>query len=323
MRRRVWSETVPYERLIEPEVLGLLRRYAIDVLVAVRPPDLGTLPRVVAVCADAGVGFTAWPMLDDADGRWASARNANVFVTFVRRVLAAAPLREIAIDLEPPIEDVRAVLEGTSGAGRALRRAPTRDTFARARATYAALVDELHAAKVRTTAAALPVVLLDPHGQRPRWQRLAGTPVEGPAFDHVSVMLYTTMIEGWSRGLLRRDHARAVLAAACRAVAHRFGSVGGVSLGAVGVGALGDEPIYRDASELADDVAIARAAGCDDLTLFDLGGVLARTPAEAWLEAFVGTPAATSLPAESRRARILRASVPLLRWRARARAPTR
>lgn len=303
--------------MIEPSVLALLRRHAIDVLVAVRPHDLGALPRVVAACRDAGVGIAAWPMLDDSDGRWASVRNVEAFALLVRRVLDAVTVDEIAIDLEPPIDDVRAMLGGARARARVLRAAPTREAFAAARARYVALVDELHAEGIRSTAAALPVVLLDPHGQRPRWQRLAGTPVEGPAFDHVSVMLYTTMIEGWSRGMLARNHARAVLAAACRAVANRFGSTGGVSLGAVGVGALGDEPIYRDARELADDVAIARAAGCDDLTLFDLGGVLARPPAEAWLEAFVRTPAAESLPFESRRARLLRASVPFLRWRVR------
>jgi hypothetical protein len=59
-----------------------------------------------------------------------------------------------------------------------------------------------------------------------------------------------------------------------------------MSLGCVGTGALVDEPVYRDPSELAEDVAIARAGGCHDLSLFDLGGVLHREPAEAWLEAF-------------------------------------
>jgi hypothetical protein len=56
------------------------------------------------------------------------------------------------------------------------------------------------------------------------------------------------------------------------------------------VGALGDEPVYRAVRELREDVAAARAAGIEDLSLFDLGGVLARPPAEAWIEALVETP---------------------------------
>ena len=54
------------------------------------------------------------------------------------------------------------------------------------------------------------------------------------------------------------------------------------------MGALGDEPRYRDPSELAVDVAVARAGGVETLNLFDLGGVLRRGPAEAWLEALTG-----------------------------------
>src|SRR6185369_4864072 len=122
-------------------------------------------------------------------------------------------------------------------------------------------------------------------------------------WDHLTPMLYTSIIEGWSRGLLRRADARAVLSWSCARSLKKFGEVAGASLGAVGTGAFGDEPVYRSPAELADDVAVARAAGIDDLALFDLGGVLRRPPAEAWLEAFVETPPAASLPDPTWRAR--------------------
>jgi hypothetical protein len=64
----------------------------------------------------------------------------------------------------------------------------------------------------------------------------------------------------------------------------------------VGTGAFGDEPTYRSPAELADDVAVARGAGVDDLALFDLGGVLRRPPAEAWLEAFTAIDAGAPPP---------------------------
>ena len=50
-------------------------------------------------------------------------------------------------------------------------------------------------------------------------------------------------------------------------------------------------------------MAVTRAAGVDDLTLLDLGGVLGRPPAEAWLDAFVETPAAAAIPEAPRRVR--------------------
>ncbi|MFK5151303.1 hypothetical protein ACI4CU_28550, partial [Klebsiella pneumoniae] len=79
-----------------------------------------------------------------------------------------------------------------------------------------------------------------------------------------------------SRRVLDRRDVRALLSAATLAAVARFGDRASVSLGCVGTGALGDEPIYRSPDELADDVAIAAEAGATDLALFDLGGVLAR-----------------------------------------------
>jgi hypothetical protein len=169
-----------------------------------------------------------------------------------------------------------------------------------------ALGDALHDAGQEVSTAVPPTVLLDPEGAGPRpYEELLGTPVEGLPWDHVSVMLYTSMIEGWSRGVLRRADARALLAAAAAGAAARFGDRAGVSLGCVGVGAFGNEPVYRSVGELADDVAIARAAGVDDLTLFDLGGVLGRPDPEAWLDAFTETPPASRVPPKGLRVRAI------------------
>src|SRR5262249_35561414 len=141
---------------------------------------------------------------------------------------------------------------------------------------------------------------------------------DGIGWDHVSAMLYTSILEGWSAGLLRRDDVRAILGWSCRQAALRFGPIAGASLGAVGTGAFGDEPTYKGPQELADDGAVARAAGLDDLTLFDLGGVLRRPPADAWLVPFVSAEPAPRLPELGLRARAAvagaRASDVVLGW---------
>ena len=116
-------------------------------------------------------------------------------------------------------------------------------------------------------------------------QRTLGTPVDALPVDSHSVMAYTSLFEGWSRGLVGRRRAEWMLSLCARSARTRWGTRASLSLGAVGTGAFGDEPTYRSPAELTRDVAIARAASITDLSLFELGGLLRRAPAQAWLEA--------------------------------------
>jgi hypothetical protein len=310
MRRRVWCETVPTGELAAPSTVALLRRYELHPIVAVWPDTLAEARATVCRFADAGLAPALWPMLPDRDGRWIGATNADTFCAFAERVASEGAAREIVLDLEPPIAALRASIAAPMGApppnpcsrlaqATAMHVLPTpvdRRTFHRSRDRIAALASRLHTVGAAVSAAVAVPVLFDRPGAVPGWQLRLGTPVDGIAWDHVSPMLYTSIIEGWSRGLLDRDAARAMLAWGCRETSARFGPIAGASLGAVGTGAFGDEPTYRSPDELSDDVATARAAGVDDLALFDLGGVLRRPPVEAWLEAFTTTAPAESLP---------------------------
>jgi hypothetical protein len=319
-RRRIWSEMQSSLALAEPRVLELLRRFGIAPIVAVWPSTpVATVARAVQVIEGEGLPVAIWPMLDDGDGRWANTGNAEVFARFVEAFahalgrLGRSP-GEVVIDLEPPIEEMRASVAKTRGAvhARFLPIAAARRSFAAGRARLRALGDTLRRTGARVSAVVPPTVLLDPAEEGPRpFQELFGTPVDGLAWDHVSVMLYTSIIEGWSRGVLRRQDARALLGIAAGHTAARFGDRAGASLGAVDVGAFGDEPIYRSPRELADDVAIAIAAGIDDLALFDLRGVLRRGDPEAWLEAFTSTEPIASVPLPTNRVRAVLAGARL------------
>ncbi len=288
-RRRIWSETLGYEALGSAEVIALLRRYELDVLVAVTPDLLAEAPKVLERLAGGGVHAAIWPMLDDAAGRWASSATLPRYVAFVERLTrelarAAVPVVEVAFDLEPPFAAAQAASHGALL--QPLRTAlALRKDFDKAALALAAHVTRL-GETAQVSCAAVPLVLLDP-ARRPFYQALLGTPVDGVAFGSVSVMAYTSIVEGWSGGLVDRRAAVGVLGECARLALARYAKRASLSLGTVGTGAFHDEPIYRSPGELAEDVATARAFGVDDLTLFDLGGVLRRGPPEAWLEAFV------------------------------------
>lgn len=286
MPRRVWCETLSLAEATAPTTISLLRRYQLGIELAVRPWQVEAWPDAVARLRDGGVPVGAWPMLADDAGRWASTSSMPAFVALVDRVLAAAPAVDgVVIDLEPPIATMAAWQ-----AGRPARPPGDRAAFAAARAALSAGIARWRVgpdgAARGVGTALMPMLVAEGVGT---WmQRALTTPVTGLPFDRHSVMAYTSLLEGWSRGLLGRRRAEWVLAATARLARRRFGARVGLSLGAVGAGAFGDEPAYRAPRELARDVAIARRAGITDLTLFDLGGVLRRGPPEAWLEALVG-----------------------------------
>lgn len=296
---RIYSETLPWSDLLRPTTLALLARYRLELVLAVRPWDLAALSDVAKALRDADVPLLVWPMLDDAQGRWMSVHNAHEFRAFALSIcdlLAETPPRDVLFDLEPPFERARALialamrshtLEGIARFAAELKK-PAVATFDAASVELARTGDEIRARGITTSAAVWPLVALDAPAAR-GWQTLLGTPVDALAASHVSVMMYSSIFEGWSRGTVRRRDARALLAAATVRAAKRWGTRAGISLGCVGAGAFADEPTYRDPSELAEDVAVAHASGCDKLTLFDLGGVLARGPAEAWLDALTAS----------------------------------
>jgi len=320
--RRVYSETLPYEELVRPRTLRLLARYELELVLAVRPWDEGALPDIARALRDAGIPLSIWPMLSDDRGRWASIHNAQDFAHLTRSVCdrleaAGAPPREVLFDLEPPFAQARS-LAAIAAAGPRVSVAPapvapkeklprlgsglprsSSSAYRTGSRELARAASELHERAIATSMAVWPLVALDPPGEN-GWQGLLGTPVDALGTGHVSVMMYTSILEGWSRGALRRRDTTALLAAATVRTVDRWGPKAGISVGCVGTGAFEDEPVYRDPAELAEDVAIARTSGCERLTLFDLGGVLTREPAEAWLDAFVFAEEAICGPASKR-----------------------
>jgi hypothetical protein len=213
----------------------------------------------------------------------------------------------LAVDLEPPIDRLQRYLSmGRSGRTQPQpqRRQPAASPQG-ATAELSALTLEARAHGLTVLAAVVPLVAIPDEAAARGWQRLLQTPVDGIDFDCVSTMAYTSLLQGYSRGALRRADARALLARLARDAHVRYGNKSSVSLGAVGQGALGDERVYRCPDELVEDVGIARAAGPGHLALFNLDGALARPPLATWLDALVKTPPASLPPPSTLRARLL------------------
>ena len=308
-RRRIYSELLPLAELGRDETLRALVERELELVVALWPSTLAETIPIAARYLDRGGHVTLWPMLDDADGRWISVENVEPFASFVRVVAdqAGDVCRELLIDLEPPIGAMQRWLASPL---RSFDKQPQR-VFKAGRRALHKLLDELGARGIARTAAVIPLCVYDQPG-KPSWQRLLGTPVDELPFDTIHVMAYTTLFQGYSRGLLGRKDARQLLDELCVATQKKYGERGGISLGCTGVGALGDEQAYRALAELAEDLQHTRAAGLADVALFDLNGILRRDDAGAWLDQLArrDEPQAAAIDAvkarpNSRRARIL------------------
>lgn len=311
-RRRIYSEIYPLDELARESTLRRLAARDLELVVALWPNTLAATLQIAARATDLGVRVTLWPMLDDDAGRWVSVANVEPYADFVRVVVGQGDIcRELLIDLEPPIgqmqRPVQSWLSQSSGASKQDPKAQ----WHKGRRALHRLLDELGARGITRTAAVIPLVVYD--GKQGRsWQQLLGTPVDGLPFDHIQVMAYTTLFQGYSRGLLGRKDALMLLDDLCTAAKTKYGDRAGISLGCTGQGALGDEQAYRALGELVEDLQHTAAAAIDDVALFELGGVLRRPDADAWLDRFAARDEvreaaieAVKMRQPSRRARIL------------------
>ena len=275
----MWCETLAYDEVARPPLRALLRERGIDLLLAVRPWQLGEIDALVRRLQADGIFVGLWPMVDDRDGRWASVASSAALIGFADELVRCAPsCDELILDLEPPLATLTAWKDGV----RRWPRLPATAAYRAARAAYAAAVTRWRIDR-RVTTALLPMLTAELRGEWLQW--LLGTPASELPVDRHSVMAYTSLFEGWSRGVLGRRGAEAMLIACAHLARARFGDRAALSLGCVAAGAFGDEPSYRDPSELARDVALARRAGIAELSVFDLGGMVRRGPADPWLDA--------------------------------------
>lgn len=284
--RRVYSEHVPWNVLDRPLIKALSRSSAgIDLAVAVFPSQVPRLPALALRCRDMGVRLVVWPLLEDSLGRWASTTNTAEYEELLTRIFRDVPASVLLLDLEPPIAVTRRWLD-LRPARKPTQQAPQKRTFG-GLATWA------RREGWQVEAVVPPVIA---YGAK--WEKRLGTPVSELGCERVESMAYTSLFEGYGRGLIDRRVARDLL----RRIAGRSNAI---SLGVVGGGALGDEQAYRNVDELVDDVGVARAAGVERLSLYGLDGILQRGPIEPWLNAFTRSEALKKMPQRTRRGALL------------------
>jgi hypothetical protein len=300
MPLRVWSEFLGFDELRSPAVLGLLRRFQVNLCLQVTAFE--GLASVLRDYDDTSI----WLLLPKEQGYWPSERNAELFASRVDELLRWADREQVrmpwlAVDLERPLWQAK-LLDGAHGAGKLLAQTRVaaanlnRRRFARAQAIYRNMAEGAHHSGLKLLCAAHEYILDDLVAGASLMQDLHEAPVLAVPWDAISVMLYTSL--GCDRRWLYE---------VARDLRLRLAdSVAGASIGLTGVGVLGSEPHYVGPAELAPDVAALKAAGVDDLAIYNLEGILDSGNPEAWFEMVLNTPPAVPPPTAASRRRQLR-----------------
>ncbi len=243
----------------------------------------------------AGVVIRPWLLLEDAEGYWPGSTNADPFAAAAGTLMDAwaehgLEPTGLIVDMEMRIDRAMMLTEllggdmpDLAGLVEFLRDGVDRDQFAAATATYAGLADDAHQRGWQVILTTLPMVLDDPGDDDDTIVQALGIPVDGIDWDRMTFQAYRTLLGNFSIGdgpaltpFVVYDYARTAI--------ELYGDKAGMDLGLVGTGVSGS-PTYADASELRADVEAAHAAGipASRIHVYNLDGILERTPSEPWL----------------------------------------
>lgn len=286
----VWSEFLPYERVVDH--LPALKARGLSLLVAVTPekaedPALFALFREGAAL---GVDVRPWLLVPAEHGYWANKWNYREVTRFVlefvdRMTAQGHSPKMITLDIEPPVsltQPLAARLEKVDlvGARRLLVASSKDGSLSEARSAYQQLVETLHGRGVRVHAVTTPMVLDDLAVGRGRLQSALGIPVDGVSWDEVTCMTYRTeflRLAGKMDGDIVQRYARDAK--------RFFGARAGLDLGVIGSPGFGSPALgYTDPADLMTDLNAASMAGVSRINVFSLDGMLEQGGIDRWVQ---------------------------------------
>ena len=293
----VYSETEDYAS-VEAAVPDLAQR-GLDLYQLTEEADFGNpkLASLIAACARQGVGFRAWIVVSREQGYWPNEANLAAFGATVDAFLAwvrkdQLPVAWVTFDLEPGWDYTQELL-GLASAGKTLelveRLKAHHDpaAFASSRAALEAIVGRVHAAGMKAHAVTWPLVADDAADGDADIEDALDIPVRGLPWDEVSLMVYRSAMQAFTKDPLGPD----LLYAYAADVKAQFGDQGGVDFGVIGTDPVAGSTGYTDPATLGADVAAARAAGVARLHLYSLEAARKEPSPDAWLN-FAATPPA-------------------------------
>lgn len=300
---RVWGEYFKPEEALSEEVMDLLKGFDVCLNIATHYGSLGDeFSKLLRTYEKEGIEVCLWLLLPDYLGYWPSEKNVQEFSEYLDKVYQWASKEDvkipwIGVDLETPIYQLERIREGSL-----LGRVPAlvdvglsnlnKRRFENAVNEYNRILDKLHDHGSRALAPVNPIVIEDGVMGNNFLQDLLETPIFEIEWDRVSFMIYTSMLTGYTTGMLMgyagglmgRKESTYLLYDYLKNARELLGNRTAVSVGATGIGKLGDEPYYESPEDLRPDIEASLAAGVGDVSILNIEGILASRAPRRWFE---------------------------------------
>ncbi|HOO55851.1 MAG TPA: hypothetical protein PLN69_03445 [bacterium] len=315
MTTRVWSEFFNPADFLRKDVMGILSRYDVSPCIAFQPYCMNDeFARVFAEYEQAGIPVTVWALLPEESGYWACEQNAHEFSAFVESIFDWADEKGfgipwLAIDMESPMQQMDLVKNiDRPGYKKKLLKTVlanrNKSRFYDSATIYSRLVESVHQRGSKTIAAVLAVVMEDIRSGRTGIQDAVETPVSTINFDVLSFMIYNTTLEDFSGGIMSIKDGNYYLYSAMKDMRGTLGNRAGVSIGVTGAGLVSRAPADKTPATLTQDMRAAKAAGVEDISIYNLEGIMSSDRPEAWFESLLNCE--TAVPDYSLKSNIMR-----------------
>lgn len=291
----IWAEFMPY-RWIEGD-LARLAHYGLQLNLAIhigRLPD-PDLERLLKAACEHQVPIGAWLLLEDQDGYWPNANNAELYHQACLRFLeymdqANLRVAELIVDMETPLALSRLlkgqIMKGLQLEWRRWQSPENRVLFEAAVIHYQQLLASAHQAGLSVQVVTYPFLVHDALAGNTAFQEFLQVPVTPIEWDRISLMVYRSSFQdlsplplsSWLVGHYLQQ-AQSCLKQPVSGALGVIGSIGKISEGG-----------FRDVDEIRADIGAAKAAGVESIQLFSLDGMHQLGAPDDWLRLYQ-TPA--------------------------------
>lgn len=280
---------------MEEEVINIFKEFDVCLNIAVPYGSLGeNFSRLLRRYEEEDVEVCLWLLLPFELGYWPSEVNVQEFSSYIDEVFNWADEEDlfvpwIGVDLETPIYQLydlwkKPFFEKFPAALRLGFSNLNEDRFDDAVVGFNSVLDKIHAYGAKTLTAVDPVVINDGVMENNFIQDLMEVPIFDVEWDRVSFMIYTSMLSGYSRGLISRKDSTYLLYNYLTDAKEILSDRAAVSVGLTGIGVIGNEPHYSEPESLKPDIEAALAAGIKDLSIFSIEGILNKENPKTWFE---------------------------------------